>query len=103
MIEKIEILRAIIGADEAVTFDQIREGVNAFVGMNIVPYGSEDIDMLIRHMEAYYTIKQPPSDKLGLEDENKSWLWNKKEHIDFKNGFWGRYSTFLKEKKHGNC
>lgn len=99
MIEKIEILRAIIGADEAVTFDQIQEGVNVFVGINIVPYGIEDIDMLIRHMEAYYTIKQPPSDKLALEDENKSWLWNKKEHIEFNDGFWGRYSKLLKEKK----
>ena len=99
MIKNIEILKTIIGHSESVTFKEIQEGVVKFIEIQWVPYSEADIEMLIRHMEAHYTIKQAASDKLNKKDENNSWLFNSKDSIDFENGFWGRYRSYLELQK----
>ncbi|MDN5308909.1 MAG: hypothetical protein PWP14_303 [Methanolobus sp.] len=90
-------IRILLPETESVTREQIEEAVNQILRIN--QFSDLDKEKLTREIESLYRIRQDEYQIIEKSERRNPWLYNKKSHIDFENGFWGRYREYLGDEK----
>lgn len=87
--------RAMIEDDRLVTLEQIEEVVDQVLTWK--PYRELDRDLLIRTLEAHYSIHIDSFKVIEARERRKPWLPARKADIKWE--FWNHYRDYLTEKK----
>ena len=96
-VDPIKIIRQIIGNDSSYTILEVEQAVDSYMLMQLNE--DDDRELLIRRVEELYKIRQDDYKIITREERYRPWLLDKKSHIDFENGFWGRYRDHLADEK----
>ena len=96
-VDPIKIIRQILGNDSSYTILEVEQAIDSYMLMQLNE--DDDRELLIRRVEELYKIRQDDYKVITREERYRPWLLNKKSHIDFENGFWGRYRNHLADEK----
>jgi hypothetical protein len=93
----IRTIRTLLPQSGSLLSSEVKEAVEAVLKIPI--YKELEKELLIKKIEELYKIRQDEFRIIEKEERKLPWLKEKRSQINFKDGFWGRYQTYLSDEK----